>query len=159
MPRGHRNTDATFDEYVSPEPNTGCHLWTGHAQEGVGFGYGRFRVNGRRHQAHRYAWERVYGPIPDGLYVCHHCDQPACVNVQHFFLGTNQENQQDASRKGRNAHGERNGGGVKLNSASVREMRALYAQGVSSAELGRRFGVSQQLASRIVHRGIWRHVL
>jgi hypothetical protein len=55
--------------------------------------------------AHRIAWELTNGPIPAGLFVCHHCDTPGCVRPDHLFLGTAQENMQDASRKDRMLHG------------------------------------------------------
>jgi hypothetical protein len=79
---------------------SGCVVWTGALD---GSGYGRLHVNGRMVSAHRYAWEREHGPIPDGLYVDHACWEPSCVNVGHLRLATPQENQQNRSgaRKGR----------------------------------------------------------
>jgi hypothetical protein len=65
-------------------------------------GYGRLRVNGKKTLAHRVAWEQEHGPIPLGLSVLHHCDNPPCGNVLHLFLGTNSDNQLDAVAKKRN---------------------------------------------------------
>lgn len=66
-------------------------------------GYGRPSVNGRQYYMHRLAYEAAFGAIPDGLHVCHHCDNPPCINPKHLFLGTNRDNIADRVRKGRRA--------------------------------------------------------
>lgn len=73
---------------------SGCVVWTGALD---GSGYGRLQVNGRMVSAHRYAWERERGPIPDGMYVDHICYVRSCVNTEHLRLATPQENQQNRS--------------------------------------------------------------
>lgn len=57
--------------------------------------------DGRRIRESRYVWAQAHGPIPDGLFVCHHCDNPRCVRLDHLFLGTNRDNQRDVVSKGR----------------------------------------------------------
>lgn len=72
--------------------------WGGKANSG---GYGFLRVSGQPRQAHRHVWEECFGPIPEGMYVCHHCDNPPCVNPEHLFLGTQSDNMRDREAKGR----------------------------------------------------------
>ncbi len=77
---------------------SGCVLWI---QGDNGQGYGRKRLNGRRIRVHRLSWTLEHGPIPAGVCVLHHCDTPACFNVEHLFLGTRADNAADMTRKGR----------------------------------------------------------
>lgn len=81
-------------------PNLGpCWIWTA---SGFSKNYGKVSVKGKTVGAHRVAWELGVGPIPNGLYVLHHCDNPPCVNyTQHLFLGTHTDNMRDAAAKGR----------------------------------------------------------
>lgn len=75
-----------------------CWLWTGHKGSS---GYGIFWIQRRPTQAHRLAYELSIGPIPHGLFACHHCDNPPCVRPAHLFLGTAKDNYWDARTKGR----------------------------------------------------------
>lgn len=88
----------SFDSRVSPEPMTGCWIWTGNVNA---LGYGRFWVEGGLEYAHRCSWELHRGQIPDGANVLHRCDQPHCVNPDHLFLGSQADNMEDMRRKGR----------------------------------------------------------
>ena len=86
-----------FWSHVVTMPN-GCMEWTG-ATDPKGYGHGT--VNGGHFAAHRRAWELANGPIPNGLHVCHHCDNPPCCNPEHLFLGTMKDNMMDMVSKGR----------------------------------------------------------
>jgi hypothetical protein len=89
---------AKFFEKTIPEPNSGCLLWTGKASP---LGYGVYRRMHKAVFAHRWIFGELRGSIPDGLVVCHRCDTPGCVNVDHLFLGSQVDNIRDAQRKGR----------------------------------------------------------
>ena len=126
-----------------------CWSWLAYVGEK---GYGQIKADGNRKmlRAHRVSWELNIGPIPDGLCVCHHCDNPPCVNPAHLFVGTYGDNNRDAYRKGRKVpptpdnRGELNGQ-AKLTEAHVHKIlvstetqRGLaYRHNVSWRQLGR----------------------
>lgn len=128
-------------------PN-GCVEYSGATS--TDFGYARIEFEGKRELAHRLAWELVNGPIPDGLIVRHSCDNPPCVNVKHLSLGTHYDNALDCSIRGRRV--------TKLTSDQVYELRKLSANGVKSAELADKFGVTSGTINNICARRRWKHL-
>lgn len=119
------------------------------------YGYGKAHYRNKSIGAHRLAWIKAHGDIPTGMLVCHACDNPACVNVKHLFLGTWASNMADRDAKGRNARGERVGQ-AKLTADDVRAIRA--AAGVSQRVLGERFGVGQVTIHHVLTRFTWKHI-
>ena len=107
--------------------------------------------------AHRVAYEIAHGPIPAGMQVCHHCDNPPCCRPSHLFLGTPKDNSLDAARKGRRPHGEGHAM-AKLTEKDVREIRRLRAAGMHQWPIARRFGIAQTAVWAILARKTWRHV-
>lgn len=94
--------EARFWGKVERQSADVCWIWRGTLVRG---GYGQFSVRpGQRCAAHRFAWELSNGAIPDGLFACHRCDNPPCVNPAHLFLGTPKDNMQDKVAKGRHTN-------------------------------------------------------
>ena len=125
----------------------GCIEWTGAR---IPNGYGMKRHHGRQVLVHRWAWEQANGPIPEGMYVLHHCDNPPCFNIEHLFLGTHADNMRDKMVKGRFQS--------KLGVEDVVVIRARSANGARHCDLAREYGVSQSHVLNIVHRIKWKHV-
>lgn len=139
-----------FENSVMKDPNSGCWLWTDLITE---YGYGRLHHEGEMRKAHRISYEYHVGPIPSGMLVCHKCDIPACVNPDHLFLGTQNDNVADKIKKGRGraAKGE-DSGRAKLTWPDVREIRTLP---MTQKELSKRFGVSPSVISNIRQNKYW----
>jgi hypothetical protein len=113
-------------------------------------------------RSHRFAYELEHGPIPDGLFVLHRCDNRKCCNPKHLFIGTQADNMHDMDAKGRRVTPDRRGerhGNSRLTEGNVREIRKLYAtRTVTQTALAWRFGVTQVQVSSIVRRESWSHV-
>ena len=111
-----------------------------------------YRTNTKKYnqRAHRIAWEFENGPVPDGMCVCHSCDNPPCCNPKHLFLGSHQDNTQDMMKKGR--HNPR--GPHKLTDKEILEIREQAKEGVHQVYLAETYEVSQSMISNIVRRKI-----
>jgi HNH endonuclease len=139
----------------------GCWVWTGIlAANGYGKAFCSFKSGGRKIRAHRLSWVIHNGHIPHNLLVLHKCDNRACVNPNHLFLGTDGDNMRDAAAKGRLGvvYGTRHGN-AKLTPTKVRAIRGLRHNGESLRVLAEKFGVSQRTISFAAGRELWRHVL
>ena len=129
-----------------------CWIWNGRKSPD---GYGKFRIKRRENGSHRISWQISNGKIPKGKYICHHCDNPPCVNPDHLFLGTNQDNVNDMKAKGRSPRGEQRPNSI-LSNAKIREIRSI--QGMKHSEIASIYGVSATTIGLIIRRLKWNHV-
>ncbi len=138
---------------IVPYMDTACWVWTGHV---VKDGYGHIKRGKTMVLTHRLSWELTNGEIPHGLLVLHKCDNPACVNPLHLFLGTDADNARDRDSKGRlgNRKGSVNGN-AKLAESDVISIRSCSKPTKAIAE---EYRVSVPLIQKIKNRSIWRHV-
>ena len=151
----------------------GCWIWTAAKDRK---GYGKFSIgpgktkDGTRRNgmvsAHRYSYEMANGPIPKhpsfhGFCVLHHCDNPSCVNPDHLFLGTNEDNVHDMDNKGRRVNKQKKGSAhpnAILNEAKVKEIVASRRDGMSCVTVAMRYGISPVTVSAIMKGRIWQHM-
>lgn len=176
---GRRPWKQRFFESIDKNAPNGCWVWTGALNH---CGYGRISICRKGYFAHRVSYELFRGPIPEGMYVCHHCDNPACVNPDHLFAGTQEDNLHDAATKGRLctekrrasyrygndswpathpnriARGERTNT-AKLTKDQVIDIRRRYAlKETSQRALAREYNVTQSSIWHIVRRLSWTHI-
>lgn len=165
---------AEMDRLSMPCPATGCYLWLGQLRDGQR-SYGRIHFRGAKRGAHRIAYELRHGPIEVGLFICHRCDVPECVNPDHLFAALHSDNMADAVEKGRHARrrrvavtARRGGGrrrppvirgtdhvGARLDEAKVREIRASTA---AASVFAIKYGVAKATINKIRRRVAWAHV-
>lgn len=136
-----------------------CWLWTGTTNS---YGYGQLSINNRKRVATHIAWELTNGPVPDGLHMCHHCDNPPCVNPSHLFPGTRSDNMQDMQSKGRITRNPVKGSdqpNSKLVESDIPIIRNRYAAGgVTTYEIAKDYGVDPAIIQGIIRRKRWKHV-
>lgn len=134
----------------------GCWNWTG-AKNSPGYGY--FSLKGRQERANRISFKFFKGEIPEGKFICHTCDNPACVRPSHLFYGSQSENIKDAYRKGRIRSDGEFSRTAKLKTADVLTMRNLYSSGkFNKTELAKIFSITQSHACTIINRKQWKFV-
>lgn len=150
--------EARFNSKLGQIQTNGCIPWMGSKNRS---GYGEINLGkGRKGSkfAHRLAYELRHGPIDPGLFVCHKCDNPECVNPDHLFLGTSRDNTMDMMAKGRGQHGNTHCC-AKLVESQVLEIRSRYIpRKVTYKALAAEYGVSATVIQYIIERRTWKHI-
>lgn len=143
--------DVFYDRLVK---NQGCWEWIGDKESK---GYGRIGYNNKQHKAHRVSWMLHNGPIPKDLCVLHKCDNPSCVNPNHLFLGTYQDNNKDRAEKSRSADQRGDKSHVsKLTWKKVKMIRYLYSTGLfRHKDLAWQFDVGQTTIWHVLNNSTW----
>jgi len=136
-----------------PHGGFGCWEWSG-APDPEGYGF--FKVRGKMYRAHRYMWLTVHGTLPQES-VLHHCDNPACVNPSHLYLGTQADNIRDRSVRNRACRGERQHS-AKLTEADVKHIRWMASFGYPGQAIADMFGMKEAQILAIIRRSAWKHV-
>ncbi len=149
------STRRRFLAKLAVDDQTKCWPWR-HAIASTG--YGLISSMGKCTGAHQVSYEIFKGPIPEGLWVLHNCpggDRRDCVNPAHLWAGTQDENNQDAAKKGRTPSGNRHWN-TKIPEESVPQIKQMFQAGLSQKEIAAHFGVHQSHISCIIS-GTRRH--
>jgi len=141
-----------FNEKYEVNLETGCWEWTGAKHRG----YGVLGVNKKQVRAHRFSYQLHFGDIPDGLYVCHGCDNPGCVNPSHLWLGTSQDNTADKTAKGRAVRLV--GLASPVAKLTADQVRAIRSSSLTYREIAARYGLHYMTVGRIKRRETYRDV-
>ncbi len=145
-----------FNESYDKPCNSGCWEWK---KEKNKFGHGRFWIGRSRFAAHRVAYTLTYGVTPTNKDVCHKCDNPACVNPEHLFLGTTTDNMRDRCKKRRhNAPYGVNHHNSKLDTKKVVGIKNQLASGINYKTVAKNFSVDRATIWDIYKGDVWRHV-
>lgn len=134
----------------------GCWDWKGYIARTGYAEIGRSK-NFHEKNAHRISWMIHKGNIPEGMYICHKCDNPKCTNPDHLFIGTHQDNDKDRDEKGRNVKGEDVESSI-LKDQDIKEIKTLLTQGKSCLEISRKYDVSHDAIKRINKNETWKHI-
>jgi len=137
MSRGHTPIEV-YENYH------GCWICISHSRDAKG--YVSYQIRGKRDRMHRYMYEKYYSTIPKGMFVCHHCDNPSCVNPAHLFLGDNATNLRDAAKKGR----------INTTKLTPQRVYEIYEMQGTQQSIADKYGVSRSAVQQIKTKNSWK---
>lgn len=139
-----------------PEPNSGCWIWTRFVTKE---GYPRIKLGDRMYmRAHRASFLAYHGPISEGLFVCHRCDTPICVNPEHLWAGTPLENTRDMIAKGRQVTGIKSANALGVRNLTPEQVRAIRNSSQPAAAIAAQFGLHPRSIWAVRNYRTWRNV-
>lgn len=156
----YRDPVEAFWHFVKKGKQSECWEWQGNYLQ---TGYGRIKLKGKPHTAHRLSWELHVGSIPPGLFICHRCDNKGCVNPRHLYVGTPMDNFNDSAARGRVSRGDNHWTRkypekilrgerhprARLTALQVEDIRRRYSEGEGSRALATAFAVHQSTINRV----------
>lgn len=148
-----RTAEEMFFEKVILDPNSDCHLWIAAKNH---HGYGRFQIKRKGIYAHRFSYEHYIGKIPKDMYVLHKCDIRHCVNPDHLFLGSLQDNTLDMFNKNRNANV--NGTNNPLHKLTEKEVIKIRNDIRTCKAIAKQYNISPAQVHRIKRKIQWKHI-
>jgi hypothetical protein len=137
--------------WLRVEKTESCWNWLGSTEKD---GYGRLDIKYKHYRAHVFSWTLHNGPVPDGLFICHKCNNRRCVNPDHLYAGTPKENAIDTMRSGNCAVGEGNGNS-QLNETSV---KAILNDERPYGKIAKDYGTTETTIYNIKNRKTWKHI-
>lgn len=141
--------------WVETDPKSGCWIWERYKDP---HGYGRTSENNHPVLVHRLAWMLWRGEVPKGMFVCHKCDNPSCVNPNHLFLGTAKDNNADRTSKGRSmpsgVRGEQHG----MSAITEEQARSIFNEPGIQRDIAKKFGITQHAVWCIKAGRTWKHI-
>lgn len=150
----HLSLQEKLEYYSEPGLKDGCRVWTGTLS---GSGYGQMWWQGRMQSAHVLSWFNGAGFMPrPGKIICHHCDNPRCIEYDHLFMGTQSDNRNDMYQKGRGA--DRKGEVHPLSKLTAKEVLAIRDAKGTHSQIALQFEITRQTVGDIKLKRRWSHL-
>ena len=156
-PLSNYNQEILKDKLLSrtdTQHPSGCWIWNGPKNPK---GYGQIGMRPGALLTHRISYHLFKGPIPEGMMICHSCDNPSCVNPNHLFAGTAKDNASDMVKKGRHNYGEKSPAAL-LSEDAVLSIRKRWASRLTITKLAKEYGLTVPAITSAIYGKSWKHI-